>query len=327
MSGYNNPAVSTGSLWTWTTPVTGQAAQVTGFPPNGQPTKSGVTPLDLQNYMLIPLAYGNPPVPVDNSVVQGWIRYAEDEIEAVTNIRLCQTFIAAPAAKTNAQVVALNIKPMYNYQQPGIDFDYEEAGYDFFFDRWKDEGWGITHLRQRPVKSISTFDPTGIISSNQAGMKNAAFIYPLLNEFFRMPYTWIVEDQNRGMVRFVPSTSVQMLPLFALQLAAMGFAESVPQGLWFQYTAGLTAADYASDWNFMKRLVLAKAAEQAFQSLQTSINMGALEMQTIGDGLSYRVKYSDKGPFYGQILQQQMIIKELTRRAVQKGGGFALGML
>lgn len=133
MSGYNNPMVPTGALWKWTPPVVGEAAQVTGFPPNGQPTKTGLTILDLQNYMLIPMQYGVPPVQVDPGLILQWIRNAEDEIEAVTNIRLCQTFIAAPAAKTNLTKLAANLQTQYNYEQPGIDFDYEEAGYDFFF--------------------------------------------------------------------------------------------------------------------------------------------------------------------------------------------------
>ena len=42
----------------------------------------------------------------------------------------------------------------------------------------------------------------------------------------------------------IPPANVQMLPLFAMQLAFMGFAESIPGGLWFQYTAGLNNSDY-----------------------------------------------------------------------------------
>jgi hypothetical protein len=321
--------VPTRALWTWTAPVVGQAAQVVSFPtvPGGV-TKTGITPGDLQNYMGTPIVnFGPPPVPIDPSVITGWIRQAEDDIETVTNVRLCQTWIAAPAAKTNQQKQALNLSTQDNFQQPGIDFDYEEPGYDFEFSRWRDEGWGFTRLRCRPVKSISLFDPTGIVSSNAVGMKNVAFIYPLLNDFFRMPSTWIVEDQNRGLIRFVPATSIQMLPLFALQLTTMGFAQSVPQGLWFQYTAGLTAADYASDWSFMRQLVLARASVTAWQSMQFSINFGAVEVHTIADGLSQRIKFSEKGPMNAQIGQQQTIVDALMKRAKSKVGGFHMGML
>lgn len=328
MSG-NVPLV-TRALWTWTTPVTGQAATPLSFPTvtgSASVTKSGLTSTDLANYMLIPLQYGNPPVPVPDSVSIGWIRYAEDQIETDTNIRLCQTWIAAPAATTVQQCGALNISPEFNYQQQGIDFDVREPGYDFFFERWRDEGWGYNRMRNRPVKSVDIFSPAASGSTNTAGVKEASFIYPLLNEFFAMPSTWVVEDQNRGLIRFVPSTSIQMLPLFAMQLAFMGFAESVPQGLWFQYTAGLTAADYASDWSFMKQLILAQAATTAFQALQTSINYGVLEQQTTADGLSMRLKYGEKGPFFAQITQQAGIIKNLTTRAKAKGGGFFMGYL
>ena len=118
-----------------------------------------------------------------------------------------------------------------------------------------------------------------------------------------------------------------MLPLFAMQLAFLGFTESVPQGLWFQYTAGLTASDYQADWSFMKRLVLAKAAITAFSAMATSINFGVSEMQTLGDGLMQRFKFSDKGVFYPQISQQEKQVKELMKRAKQKGGGFHIGIL
>lgn len=324
--------VPTKALWTWSAPVSGYAPQVESFPTvPGCPTKSGVQAPDLQKYMLTPLVYYSPfggtPTPIDADTITDWIRWAEDEIETETNVRLCQTWIAAPAAKSLAQTLALNLSVSGLYQQMGVDFDYEEPGYDFLFDRWRDEGWGVTRLRCRPVKSVSWYDPGSVTSPNATGMKNVAFIYPLLNEYFRMPSTWFVEDQNRGLVRFVPATSVQMLPLFALQLAMLGFAQSVPQGLWFQYTAGLTASDYVSDWSFMRQLVLAKAAIQAFQAMQTSVNMGATEVQTTGDGLSQRIKYSEKGVFWAQIQQQQEKVKPLMRRAISKVGGFHMGML
>jgi hypothetical protein len=329
MSGYNGIPVPTKALWTWSQPVSGQEAQVVSFPTiKGCPTKSGVQAKDLEQYMQIPLVQAGPPpqaIPVDT--ITGWIRYAEDDIEAQTNVRLCQTWMAAPAAKSSQETQALNLAVSGAYQQPGIDYDVEEPGYDFFFDRWRDEGWGYMRLRNRPVKSVSYYDPSGFESSNFTGMKNVAFIYPLLNEYFRMPNTWFVEDQNRGLIRFVPATSVQMLPLFAMQLAFMGFAQDVPQGLWFQYTCGLTASDYRSDWSFMRELVLAKAAIRAFSAIQTGINLGAMEVHTIADGLSQRIRYSEKGPFGAQIAQENTIVTSLLKRAKAKGGGFHMGIL
>ena len=198
----------------------------------------------------------------------------------------------------------------------------------FFFERARDEGWIFQRLRWRPVKGVDYVDPTGIVNAtNLNGTKNVAFIYPLLNEYFRMPQSWVVEDQNRGLVRFVPSTSVQMLPLFAMQLAFMGFAENVPQGMWFQYTAGLTRADYAGSWAFMKQLVLARSAVTALKTMQLSVNFGALETMTQVDGLTYRSRYDPKGAFAGAIESFSDEVKRLTRRAKTMGGGVHLGIL
>ena len=163
--------------------------------------------------------------------------------------------------------------------------------------------------------------------TNANGTKNVAFIYPLLNEYFRMPQTWIVEDQNRGLVRFLPATAVQMLPLFAMLLAFMGFAENVPGGMWFQYTAGLTATDYAGRWRFMRQLVLARSAVTALKSIQLSVNYGAIETATQMDGLMYRTKFDPKGAFAGAIAAFEDEVKRLTRRAKMMGGGLHLGIL
>ena len=338
MSGSQSPTqysvVPTAALWTWSAPVSGQAQTVISYPAaggaaTGSLTKSGVTPQDLADFLGIPLqTYGAGGAPIADAVVNRWIRYAEDEIETETNVRLCQTWIAAPAAKTSYQVSATGLGVQDKYQQLGIDYDYTEAAYDFFFNRAQDEGWLYQRMRWRPVKSIelvsgaSEFDQT-----NLTGVKNQAFIYPLLNEFFRMPISWMVEDQNRGLIRGVPSTNVQMLPLFAMQLAFMGFAETVPGGLWYQYTAGLTANDYQANWAFMKQLVLARAGIRALRGMQLSVNLGAIETLTQADGLQYRTRYSEKGAFWGQIQELQAEDKTLVKRAKMMGGGLNLGML
>ena len=319
--------VQTGALWNWITSVPGQEP-VVGTYSSGAQTKTGLQPNDLRAYVVVPIqAYGNPPVPISDLTIMGWIRDAEDEVENDTNVRLCQTWIAAPAAKTQQETQLLNLVTVNNYQQLGVDYDDAEPGYDFFFSRFRDEGWGYQRLRWRPVKSASVVDPTGTVSPNYTGVKNVAFIYPLLNEFFRMPLNWTVEDQDRGLIRFVPATAVQMLPLFAMQLAFMGFAENVPQGLWFQYTAGLTAADYQAKWRFMQQLVLARSAVTALKSIQLSVNYGATETQITADGLSRRMKFDPKGPFAGQIAAYEEEVKRLTRRAKSMCGGIHLGIL
>jgi len=330
MSGSNPQTyapVPTRALWNWNVAVGGQPPTVTTFS-SGAKTKTGLQPNDLRAYLSVPLQiYGNPPRPIDDPTIFGWIRDAEDEIENDTNIKLCQTWIAAPAAKTQQEAQLLGLVVQNNYQQLGIDYDYAEAGYDFFFENARDEGWLYQRLRWRPVKSVDTVDPTGVTSPNVTGVKNIAFIYPLLNEFFRVPVTWIVEDQNRGLIRIVPATAVQMLPLFAMQLAFMGFAQNVPQGLWFQYTAGLTAADYQGDFSFVKQYVLARSGVTALKSMQLSVNFGAIETAMQADGLSYRTRYSEKGAFVGQIKALEEECMRLNRRSKQMVGGVHLGIL
>ncbi len=101
---------------------------------SGAKTKSGLQPNDLRAYVSVPLQiYSNPPIPISDDTIFGWIRDAEDEIETETNIRLCQTAIAAPPAKTQQESQLLGLNTVYNYQQLGLDYDYAEPGYDFFF--------------------------------------------------------------------------------------------------------------------------------------------------------------------------------------------------
>jgi hypothetical protein len=320
--------VPTKALWNWNTSVSGVAPTVNTYS-SGAKTKTGLQPNDVRQYVQIPLQqFGNPPVPIPDQTVLGWIRMAEDNIENDTNIKLCQTWIAAPPTKTLAETLQLGLVTKYNYQQLGVDYDFSEAAYDFFFSRARDEGWLYQRLRWRPVKGVDTVDPAGVVNAaNLNGTKNVAFIYPLLNEYFRMPQSWVVEDQDRGLVRFVPATSVQMLPLFAMQLAFMGFAENVPGGMWFQYTAGLTPADYQANWNFMLQLVLARTAVIALSSMQLSVNYGALETAIQADGLMQRMKFDPRGAFAGAIMQFEKQAKELTTRAKSAVGGVHLGIL
>ena len=323
---YSGPVVPTAARWTWDT--TGPEPVVTGFP-GGKPTKTGLMPADVAAFLQMPLqSFTSPPIPVADATAIQWIRWAEDDIETETNIRLCQTWIAAPPTRNNRETSLLNIGSRYSYQQLGVDFDFREAAYDFFFERAKDEGWLYQRLRWRPVKGVEFCDPTGIVNpDNYSGVKNLAFIYPLLNEFFRMPQSWVVEDQVRGLVRMVPAVSVQMLPLVAMQLSFMGFAQSVPGGLWYRYTAGLTANDYNANWSFMQQLVLAKAGITALTLLQAGLNMGVLETLTQADGLALRTRYGEKGAFYATITNLETMRDKLLRRAKMMGGGIFLGVL
>ena len=324
--------IVTKALWQWSG-VSGSPRTVTAYPTVGgyAPTKTGLLPQDLRNYVLVPIqVYGNPPTPIPDTVLLQWIRWAEDEFEQDTNIALCQRWIAAPPVKN---VYAMNQMGLVNqsgdlYQNLGVDYDFYEPAYDFFFPRAQDEGWLYNRMRWRPVQSVETWQPADSVDAgNSVAVKNLAFIYPLLNEYFRMPQSWTVEDQTRGLIRFVPAQNVQMLPLFAMQLAFMGFAESVPGAMWYQYTAGLTPNDYNSQWSFVRQAVLAKAAVTALGRMQLSVNLGASETQIQVDGLSYRTKYPDKGPFSGQIMELQQEVKRLTRQAKTKVSGPMIGFI
>jgi hypothetical protein len=138
MSGNSNPGqysiVPTQALWGWSTPASGQAPVVATYPPYGSPTKSGVLPSDVQDFLGIPLQlFTTPPTPIFSATVLGWIRMIEDDIETDTNIRLCQTWIAAPPAKSAYATSAVGLGVSGVYQQLGVDYDYAEAAYDFFF--------------------------------------------------------------------------------------------------------------------------------------------------------------------------------------------------
>lgn len=303
------PPVVTRALWQWDLSTT--SPTVSGYPQgNGcfKPTKTGLMPEDLQAFVGVPLQfYGNPPTPVPTPTILQWIRWAEDKVEQDTSIVLCQTWVAAPPTPNRDASLAcgLIVSTESGSQVQGYDYDLYDAPYDFMFSRAQDEGWMMQTLRYRPIRSaqvLSVSGASGIVGFDQYfGIKNIAYIYPLLNTYFRVPISWEVEDQDAGLVRLVPAQNVQMLPLYAMQLAFMGFAENVPGGLWFQYVAGLTPNDYRSRFSFMRELVLLEAAQTALATIQGTVNFGALSTQAMVDGLSYRVQYGQRGAFSGLI--------------------------
>ena len=131
----SGPTIQTRALWTWSTPVSGQPQKIESYPTvQGAVTKTGLLRADLEQFIGTPIqTWTNPPGAISDATVNSWIRYAEDDIETETNVRLCQTWIAAPAAKTQQEVQLLNLGVQDNYQQLGVDYDYAEPGYDFFF--------------------------------------------------------------------------------------------------------------------------------------------------------------------------------------------------
>lgn len=319
MSGGVLPSVTATPQWAWNT--AGTYPQPLGYPPGGavQPTKTGLMPGDLQNFVGVPMVYyGNPSSPVNPAQMVQWLRWSEDWVEKETSVLLCQSWVAAPPAVQPGSPTSISLQVSGNAgqtQQLGVDYDVYDAAYDFLFPRAQDEGWMNYSLRYRPIRQV-VYD-TGSYNP----VKRLAYIYPLLNEFFQVPPNWIITDEDKGMIRLVPATNVQMLPLFALQLSFMGFADSVPGGLWFQYIAGLTPADLMSRYSHVLQLVLAHAAIMGLAAVQSTINLGALSTMVGVDGLQYETRYPEAGPYSGLIKRFERMEKDLLLAVKSKVAG------
>jgi hypothetical protein len=251
-----------------------------------------------------------------------WIRWAEDYVEQDAGLLLCQTWVASPPARPSAAAVNVGITAAASgFQQLGYDFDLGDSAYDFLFPRAQDEGWMIYSLRYRPLRETIYTD------SDFTAIKLISYNYPLLNEYFRVPPQWFVEDHDYSLIRLVPAANVQMLPLFAMQLAFMGFAESVPGAIWMQYTAGLSRNDYNTRFSFIPTLVLAQAAMTALSIMQGGINLGALEYRMLMDGAQYITKYDPRGPYAGLIERYQNMRDDLMIRVRSRISGPVLSTI
>jgi len=327
MSGSNPsaPFITTAAQWTWAPPSGNSPSYILGFPPGGvnQPTKTGLMPSDLKDFVGVPLQlYGNPTVPVPDTTLLQWIRWAEDRIERDTGILLCQTFVAAPPTVVPGQALTEGIIPANGTTQIlGVDYDLPDAPYDFWFPRAEDSGWMAYQLRYRPVKMIN------YTATNYTAIQRQSYIYPLLNEFFRIPPQWMVIDEDMGWIRLVPSTNIQMLPLFAIYLGFVAFTDSLPGGLAFQYFAGLTPADLQTRYSFIPQLVLAEAAITALNITQGSINLGFLAHDIKIDSIEQNTKFSEKGPYSGLIKSFTAMRDALLTTAHSKVSGPALTFL
>jgi len=309
------PVVQTRALWNWNT--TTDWPTVTAYA-NGQPTKTGILPQDVKDYIGVPMVIyppnGGAGTPVSDTMILKWIRWAEDRIEQDTGILLTQTWVAAGASKVPESTMSLGISPENGKtQQLGVDYDMEEAPYDFDFARAEDSGWMWQQMRWKPLKGPSPNSPNAI--------KNYAFIYPLLNSYYRVSASWFVTDPDFGLLRLVPATNIQMLPLFALQLTFQGFADSVPGGIWMQYCAGLSPTDYNTGYSFMTPLVLNAVAVMALGILQGSINFGAVSVETTVDGLAQKIAWNKNGAYSGLITTFDNERKALLKLAKDKVGG------
>ena len=311
---YSVNPITTTALWKWNTTNPNDPVPVAFY--NNTITKTGLMPNDLQAFVGVPLQiYGNPPVPVSSTVLLSYIRYAEDYVEQNTNLLLTPTMVASPPCLNPLQSVPAGIIPHNGqYQQLGVDYDLADTVYDFFFEFAQDSAWMVRPLRYRPMRNLSP-------STDITAMKNMSFVYPLLSDFMRIPPSWFVEDQDFGMIRLVPSQDVALLPLYAMELAFMGFSDNLPGGIWCFYTAGLTNYDYATRFSFVKELVLAVAAIQALATVQGTLNLGILESSTAIDGLETKLKYDSAGPYNGLIVRFEKMRDSLLREVQSKIGG------
>jgi len=319
----NQSQLQTTALWHWDT-TNPYNPKVLGFSQSyfdqygvDQLTKTGLLPTDLENFTGVPLVFqGVTPTPIPSGQILQYIRYAEDEIERYAGVLLCQTWVAAPPEITNQYAMAAGLAG--SGQMLGVNYDYAEAAYDFDYSRYKDEGWGYMLLRNRPVQSQF------YTQTDYTAVKNMVYIYPLLSQFFAIPISWFVEDHRSGFLRVVPSENVQMLPLFTMQLALMGFAETLAGAIHLQYTAGFTQQDYDGEYSFIKRLVLTKAAILALAAIQGTINLGATETSTGVDGLSQRTQYQP-GAYVGIIKEWRAQEKNLMTQLINHVAGPMVG--
>lgn len=318
-------SIESHALWQWDT--TGPSPIVTGYPSatGFTPTKTGLLPNDVRNFIGVPLALYNtvPPTPITDDQIMQWIRWAEDDLEQDAGVLLCQTWIASPPARNTYECDQIGVIPATSagYQIRGYDYDLEDAAYDFFIQNSEDEGWTIQQLRYKPLQSLT------YTQGDETALKNLAYRYPLLNTYFRPARTWFAEDHDAALVRLVPAGNISMLPIFQMQLTALGFADNIPAAMWMQYTAGLTPYDYQNRYGFIKQLVLAMTAIQGLRIIQGTINLGMKGIQTSVDGLQQRFDYDIAGPYNGLIISFTAQKDDLLKRLKDKVGGFLLTVL
>src|SRR5579863_3309725 len=130
------------ALWTWQN--TGGESPVVQYYFNQSPTKTGLTPNDLQNFIGVPTVIGNgtpTPTPVPDSQLLAILRQAEDWVETESGILLAQAWIASPPVSSQG-LVNFNMKitsPASVGQVQGVDYDLLDSGYDFFYRRFLSE--------------------------------------------------------------------------------------------------------------------------------------------------------------------------------------------
>ncbi len=329
-SGFNSvfpagPPVQPQAYWHWdysTTPATILGYSLLQYNQTGQDrlTKTGLGPSDLQNFIGIPLQLQGQTNPISDAALIQWIRYAEDEVETKCSCFLTPTWIASPAEIQPGAVQAAGLLTPDGRMLLGRDYDYSDAPYDFDIMRWKEEGWGIVSFRHRPLQDIA-YTPNLVQGQMQgfSAVKNFVLFYPLLNQFYQIPATWFVEDPYAAILRIVPAVNITMLPIYAIYIGMMGFAQSLAGGLHFQYVAGFTDVDLSGRFSFIKQLVLAKAAIQAMRTIQPTINAGMIEATVNMGNWEQTLKYP-AAPFSGFIDSWKDLEARLENRLINDLG-------
>lgn len=312
-------SVTTSSLWKWDISNPSMPF-VTGYW-NNSPTKTGLLPQAVREFSGVPLVkYGKPPVPMSDSEIFELLRVSEDSIEQESGILLTPTMIASPPTRSALQSAAAGItgRGVNGGQQIGLDFDLGDSPYDFRFDRAQEDGWLEQGMRYKPLR---------ILDGSITAIKLLAYFYPLLQNYYAIPTNWIQEDLDFGFIRIVPSVNVTMLPLFALQLAIQGFSSSVPGGMWYYYSAGLTPTDYSSRFRFMKQLALCETVITALSICQGTVNQGLEQSEVLADGVSTKFRYRSGGVYSDLIKTFQARRDDLMAKAVMCVGGISIEVL
>jgi len=291
------PPVTPQPYWHWDTstqPATILGYSLLQYQQTGvdRLTKTGLGPSDLQQFVGIPLQFQGSNAPIADSTLIQWIRWAEDEVETRASCFLTTTWVASPPERQPYAVQAAGLSTPTGTMILGQDYDYGDAPYDFDMQRFIEDGWGVRNLRHRPIQDI--FYTSSVTPGQMQGftaIKNMVFFYPLLNQFYQIPAQWFVEDPYAAFVRIVPAVNIMMLPIYALQVSMLGFAQSLPGAIHLQYVSGFTDADLNGRFSFVKQLVLVKAAMQAFRSIQPTINAGMVESSVDMGTWSQDLKY------------------------------------
>jgi len=304
------------ALWQWDTSDPNNPYPI-GYGIGSTPTttKTGLCPEDIRDFAGVPLWYrGNPPREYSDKQILSQIRQAEDKFEIETGILLTPTYIASAPYRNATDAVSGGVTPTSpdGTMHLGVDYDLEDLPYDFRFQDSQDDGWLVCGLHYKPLR---------IFNNDITAVKSFNYCYPLLNNYYDISPSWFVETKDYSYLRIVPNKNVQMLPLFALQLAVAGFSNNLPGGWVLMYTAGLAPSDYKGRFSCVLNAISAGVCANILSQIQGSVSMGVTETTTVADGTQFTSKFDPKGPYAGLINTFKSQSEEATEMAYTLVGG------